>query len=203
MSRSVSAPSSVTNTSPCWNGLIVPGSTLMYGSILRMDTFNPRLSSSAPIEADARPLPKDETTPPVTKMNLVRFTSLAISPSPQRCELGARPFEIARRVDLDRGGLDRGDLDAESPFQRAELLELLGLFERRRGELGEAEQEVAAIDIESDVLVPEDAGRRAVAMMRQRTAREEEGIALAIGDDLDHVRVLEFLATADRRADRR
>jgi hypothetical protein len=31
-SRSVSAPSSVTNTSPCWYGLIVPGSTLMYGS---------------------------------------------------------------------------------------------------------------------------------------------------------------------------
>src|SRR6185437_9164544 len=28
----------------------------------------PRLSSSAPIEAAAKPLPKEETTPPVTKM---------------------------------------------------------------------------------------------------------------------------------------
>src|SRR5699024_6064598 len=27
MSRSVSAPSSVTKTSPCWNGFIVPGAT--------------------------------------------------------------------------------------------------------------------------------------------------------------------------------
>ena len=34
-SKSVSAPSSVTNTSPCCTGLIVPGSTLRYGSNLR------------------------------------------------------------------------------------------------------------------------------------------------------------------------
>ena len=45
----------------------------MYGSILRIVTLRPRLSSSAPIEAEARPLPSDDTTPPVTKMNLVRF----------------------------------------------------------------------------------------------------------------------------------
>ena len=40
-SRSVSAPSSVTKTSPCCNGLIVPGSTLMYGSILSSVTLKP------------------------------------------------------------------------------------------------------------------------------------------------------------------
>ena len=43
----------------------------MYGSILTSVTLRPRASSSAPIDADARPLPSDETTPPVTKMNLV------------------------------------------------------------------------------------------------------------------------------------
>jgi len=37
-SKSVSAPSSVTNTSPCWYGLIVPGSTLIYGSNLNSDS---------------------------------------------------------------------------------------------------------------------------------------------------------------------
>src|SRR6202034_21980 len=68
MSRSVSAPSSVTKTSPCWNGLIVPGSTLRYGSNFIRWTRRPRASSRQPIDAAAKPLPKDDTTPPVTKM---------------------------------------------------------------------------------------------------------------------------------------
>src|SRR5689334_23421876 len=70
MSRSVSAPSSVTNTSPCWNGDIVPGSTLIYGSSLISATCNPRLSSKQPIDEAANPLPRLETTPPVTKIYL-------------------------------------------------------------------------------------------------------------------------------------
>src|ERR1700748_2700502 len=67
MSRSVSAPSSVTKTSPCWKGDIVPGSTFRYGSNFIMLTRKPRLSSRQPMEAAARPLPKLDTTPPVTK----------------------------------------------------------------------------------------------------------------------------------------
>src|SRR5215813_9256525 len=67
MSRSVSAPSSVTNTSPCWNGLIVPGSTLMYGSNFWTWTLRPRAFRRRPSEAAVMPLPRDETTPPVTK----------------------------------------------------------------------------------------------------------------------------------------
>src|SRR6476659_7624654 len=71
MSRSVSAPSSVTNTSPCWNGDIVPGSTLMYGSSLRLVTRTPREVRIAARDAAAMPFPREETTPPVTKTNLV------------------------------------------------------------------------------------------------------------------------------------
>src|SRR5436853_214647 len=67
MSRSVSAPSSVTNTSPCWNGLIVPGSTLRYGSNFWSWTRSPRALSSGPSEAATIPFPRAETTPPVTK----------------------------------------------------------------------------------------------------------------------------------------
>src|SRR5439155_1066523 len=67
MSRSVSAPSSVTNTSPCWNGLIVPGSTLMYGSNFCTCTLRPRAFKRRPSEAAVIPLPRDETTPPGTK----------------------------------------------------------------------------------------------------------------------------------------
>src|SRR4029079_14514739 len=45
----------------------------MYGSSLMCVTRRPRASISAPIEAAPRPLPIEETTPPVTKTNLVRL----------------------------------------------------------------------------------------------------------------------------------
>src|SRR6185312_12209523 len=67
MSRSVSAPSSVTKTSPCWNGLIVPGSTLRYGSNFWSWTRRPRAFSRRPSDAATIPFPSAETTPPVTK----------------------------------------------------------------------------------------------------------------------------------------
>src|SRR5436305_15326854 len=67
MSRSVSAPSSVTKTSPCWNGLIVPGSTFRYGSNFWSWTRRPRAFRSRPSEAATIPFPSAETTPPVTK----------------------------------------------------------------------------------------------------------------------------------------
>src|SRR3954451_15438441 len=67
MSRSVSAPSSVTKTSPCWNGDIVPGSTFRYGSNFCSWTRRPRAFSKRPSEAATIPLPSAETTPPVTK----------------------------------------------------------------------------------------------------------------------------------------
>src|SRR4051794_18882549 len=71
MSRSVSAPSSETKTSPCWNGFIVPGSTLRYGSSFCMDTRSPRIFSSRPRLEAVSPLPRDDATPPVTNRCLV------------------------------------------------------------------------------------------------------------------------------------
>src|SRR3954451_8171942 len=70
MSRSVSAPSSVTKTSPCWNGLIVPGSTFRYGSNFCSWTRSPRAFSRRPSDAATIPFPSAETTPPVTKTYL-------------------------------------------------------------------------------------------------------------------------------------
>src|SRR5436305_859136 len=67
MSRSVSAPSSVTKTSPCWNGFIVPGSTLRYGSSFCIVTRSPRALSRRPRLEAVKPLPRLEATPPVTK----------------------------------------------------------------------------------------------------------------------------------------
>ena len=51
--------------------LIVPGSTLMYGSSLRLVTRMPREARIAASDAAAMPFPSEETTPPVTKTNLV------------------------------------------------------------------------------------------------------------------------------------
>src|SRR5215471_10997357 len=52
-------------------GFMVPGSTLRYGSSFWIVILRPRVSSRLPIDAEARPFPSDDTTPPVTKMNLV------------------------------------------------------------------------------------------------------------------------------------
>src|SRR6185503_15840210 len=56
---------------PCWNGLMVPGSTLMYGSSLTIAIFRPRASRMAPSDAAAMPFPNEETTPPVVNTYLV------------------------------------------------------------------------------------------------------------------------------------
>src|SRR3989304_2646589 len=81
---------------------MVPASTLMYGSILSSVTRKPRASSSEPMEAAARPLPRDDTTPPVTKMNFgVTGTLLSSSAlrSNRRRPRAHRPSSArARRV---------------------------------------------------------------------------------------------------------
>src|SRR5436309_664950 len=79
MSRSVSAPSSVTKTSPCWNGFIVPGSTFRYGSSFCITTRSPREVRRLPRLAAVRPFPSEETTPPVTKMCFVVLTGSTCS----------------------------------------------------------------------------------------------------------------------------
>src|SRR5579863_6763520 len=50
---------------------MVPGSTLIYGSSFNIATLRPRASSIAPSEAEARPFPREDTTPPVTNTNRV------------------------------------------------------------------------------------------------------------------------------------
>src|SRR3954453_84024 len=92
MSRSVSAPSSVTKTSPCWNGLMVPGSTLMYGSNFWIVTDSPRATRRRPRDAAAMPFPSAETTPPVMKMKRVSGRLSGIK------SLGSRVYSKVRRT---------------------------------------------------------------------------------------------------------
>src|SRR3954466_2678635 len=119
MSRSVSAPSSVTKTSPCWNGLIVPGSTFRYGSNFCTCTFMPRAFSRRPSEAAVMPFPSEETTPPVTKTYFGGRRATTGAPAgpggggtgplgaPQPVEAGEdrRAFDqLAERTGLAHGG---------------------------------------------------------------------------------------------------
>ena len=62
--------------------LMVPGSTFRYGSSFWTFTRRPRCFSRRPREAAVMPLPRPETTPPVTKMY---FTAMLIPPSKFRC----------------------------------------------------------------------------------------------------------------------
>src|SRR5271156_4303785 len=57
---------------------MVPGSTLRYGAIFWSVARRPRDSSRQPMEAAARPLPSEDTTPPVTKMY---FADIFASPN--------------------------------------------------------------------------------------------------------------------------
>src|SRR3954470_1696581 len=51
----------------------------MYGSSFMCVTAKPRASINAPIDAEVRPFPIEETTPPVTRTNLVRRFTGGIS----------------------------------------------------------------------------------------------------------------------------
>src|SRR4051812_37194162 len=115
MSRSVSAPSSVTKTSPCWKGLIVPGSTFRYGSNFCSCTRRPRAFSRRPSEAATIPFPSAETTPPVTK---TYFGARALTGF-QGSSAGGRRSEIDAGLDKVVQTLERVDgVAATKPDQK-------------------------------------------------------------------------------------
>ena len=71
-------------------------------------------------------------------------------------------FEVGRGIDAAGDAVDEGDVDPHPGFQRAQLLELLLLLQRRRGQRHEPFQRGAAIGVEADVVVARTvaAGRR-------------------------------------------
>ena len=71
-------------------------------------------------------------------------------------------FEVGRGVDPARDGVDDGDVDPHPGLQRAQLLQLLLLLQRRGRQRHEPLQRGAAIGVEADVVVA-----RAVAMGRR------------------------------------
>src|SRR5713101_226155 len=111
----------------------------MYGSIFWSVTLKPRASRSAPIDAAASPLPRDDTTPPVTKMYFVATSASlrrplsdefdlhgAISQAPVQAavaQLGEHlrhpgPPRDAERHDVVPRERDEAPVEAEIPVER-------------------------------------------------------------------------------------
>src|SRR5919201_3493297 len=81
---------------------MVPGSTLIYGSSLMLVTRMPRDSRIAARDAAAMPLPREETTPPVTKTYLVIYLACVgfeeFTPFRRPSRAIGRAFLRSRRV---------------------------------------------------------------------------------------------------------
>src|SRR5881398_3623050 len=75
----------------------------MYGSIFCSVTRKPRASRSDPIEAAARPLPNDDTTPPVTKMYFVATSASSRHPVSDLCDLHRAVRDAPVKTPVPRG----------------------------------------------------------------------------------------------------
>src|SRR6185295_12180188 len=132
---------------------MVPGSTFRYGSNFCSVTLRPRLSSRQPRLAAAIPLPKEETTPPVTKIYFdIWFNCPPLFIHHQFFVEFRHSCPILGRIDAQRFVLGFNHSNLKPVLERAQLLQPFGLFERADREIGIVEQEIAAIDVESNVL---------------------------------------------------
>src|SRR2546423_1775966 len=201
MSRSVSAPSSVTKTSPCWNGLIVPGSTFRYGSNFWSWMRRPRALSRRPSDAATMPFPSADTTPPVTK---TYFGARALtgfqgsSDCGRQSDLFARAQQVVQPV--ERPARQRaaqaeepGSDDDERGRSRARVLRADGqvCLDPVGGEL-ESEPRPGH-DVEHDeragrLRTPEVARRGRAQHLPPRTRREPAPVRLDSGDARPPVR---------------
>src|SRR5690349_8828413 len=103
----------------------------MYGSNFCIVTLSPRSTRRRPSDAAAMPFPREETTPPVTKMYLVALGAEVIA-LPLKCvPVGFRPPKVIRRVHARLRGLAQSsDADRKPDVQRPKLLQPLGLLGR-------------------------------------------------------------------------
>src|SRR3954470_19566531 len=84
------------------------------------------------------------------------FVGLVMAPSSSRsgfCQYPARGFEVRRRVDAARHGVDDRYVDPHPGFERPELFQLLLKLQRRGRQCHEALQRLAAIRIQSDMVI--------------------------------------------------
>src|SRR5262245_2771414 len=105
---------------------------------------SPRASSSAPIDAEASPLPSDESTPPVTKMNLVALSAVMLPPSRPSAHLDAA---VAPEAVLDPHVVDRDEgLRQRIPGEEADARHLARRLDLARLAGDPLEAEVHGVD---------------------------------------------------------
>ena len=155
----------------------------------------------APTDAAATPLPSEETTPPVTKMYLVAMRPPSSSVRCPFVGLNAtrsqdtfHPLQVLRGVDAERPRVDDEHADRDAVLQRPQLLERLAALERRGRQPGEAQQGLALVAVDAQVL--ERRGAALLPRVGDRRAAEVEGVAGAVEHHLDRVRVLQLLRLA-------
>src|SRR5262245_34053026 len=96
-----------------------------------MVSFSPRVSSKLPMDAEARPLPSEETTPPVTKMNFVCLPDglaaavIAWAPRPVRVCLTPRRMSSSTRESILVRRSDRSQCKARKLSRMAAELILI------------------------------------------------------------------------------
>src|SRR5437899_1241161 len=106
----------------------------MYGSIFCRVTRRPRASRSDPIEAAARPLPNDDTTPPVTKMYFGATSASLCQQSPDLFDLRRTVRDATVQPPVPQLGEDTRDCRAALPRPRERPGQLGDEAPGRRGE---------------------------------------------------------------------
>ena len=104
------------------------------------------------MDAAAMPFPKRRNHAAGYEDVFSHCSSIALSNSilPRTRKL-IDPFQILRRIHAQRFvfGFDHADLIAV--FERAQLLQPLGLFERADRQVGIAQQKIAPVDVQADM----------------------------------------------------
>src|SRR6476469_1492457 len=129
--------------------------------------------------AAARPLPSEETTPPVMKMYL-GVRSMILSAWCRRRQKPPHLIQVLGRVHFERFVLRLHRFDANTVLERPQLLERLGSLERGRLERRQDQQNTAAIGVQADMSIERRPSGARVAEVRNRRAGEIQGKPAAI-----------------------
>src|SRR5579864_381848 len=135
------------------------------------------------MDAAAIPFPRDDTTPPVTKM----YLAVGIIPPilfPRRFKEQGHAFQVSRRVYSPRLVLRFHHTNAVSILQRPQLFQPLRQLEGTHRKTGISEQEFASVYVKTNMFVMSAA---AVALERNGTAGKIDGVAGKIGHHFDDV----------------
>src|SRR5665213_4262242 len=149
------------------------------------------------MDAAAMPFPREETTPPVTKMNLAIRGAGSFRRPPDSLAAGPNQlphaFQIGGRIHAEGLVIRFDHSDFESVFEGSQLLQALRLLQRSRRHTGISQEKFPPVNVKSDVFVI-NTGMLFVWLPRiwNRGAREVDGIFETVRHHLDDIGVGNF-----------